>query len=754
MRAWFLGLVVGLPALPALWAQNNPRLGYVFPAGGRQGTTLDVTVGGQFLTGVTNAYVSGRSVQATVIAYDRPLTPREVNDLREKLKELQEKRAAAFPNAARRFQPPESPPPTNTLPRGPWTVAERQLLAEIQSKLANFRKRQTNPALAETATLRLTIAPDAEPGPRELRLGTAAGLSNPRVFWVGQLPEFSPAASERETADVTRAVTLPAVLNGQLMPGRVDRFRFAARQGQRLVFMVSARDLIPYLADAVPGWFQATLTLRDAQGRELAYNDDYRFQPDPVLSYEVPADGDYVLEIRDALARGREDFIYRLAAGELPFLTGLFPLGGPAGDQTTVELTGWNLPVTSLTLDERNRSPGLEPVSLRNRDYVSNVLPFAVAAQPEGREQEPNDQPAQAQAVTLPLVINGRIDTPADRDVFRFQGRAGAEFVAEVQARRLGSPLDAVLRLTDAAGRQLAFNDDAEDKGAALTTHQADSYLHTTLPADGTYYVHLHDVQRRGGREYAYRLRLSPPQPDFELRLVPSSLNVRPGSSAPFTVHVLRRDGFTNAVTLALRGAPAGFTLAGASVPPGQTQVRLTLNAPPMSLAGPVSLSLEGRATIQGRLVVHTAVPADDLMQAFAYHHLVPAQEWKVAVAGRAPPRAALRLASQPPVRIPAGSTVRLRIAAPPRVLETRVHLELSEPPEGITLKEVLPDLAGAELVLGADAAKASPGLQGNLIVQAFAEGSGLPRAGRPRTNQRRLVLGYLPAIPFEVVGP
>ena len=43
----------------------------------------------------------------------------------------------------------------------------------------------------------------------------------------------------------------------------------------------AARELVPYLADAVPGWFQATLVLYDKKGKEVAYADDYRFNPDP-----------------------------------------------------------------------------------------------------------------------------------------------------------------------------------------------------------------------------------------------------------------------------------------------------------------------------------------------------------------------------------------------------------------------------------------------------------------------------------------
>ncbi len=180
----------------------------------------------------------------------------------------------------------------------------------------------------------------------------------------------------------------------------------------------------------------------------------------------------------------------------------------------------------------RGKGTGVYPISVRKGEWISNRVPFAVDTLPECLEQEPNNQPESAQPVTLPVIVNGRIDQPGDWDVFRFEGRAGEEIVAEVYARRLDSPLDSVLKLTDATGRQLAFNDDHEDKGAGLNTHHADSWLRATLPANGTYYLHLGDTQHKGGAEYAYRLRISPPRPDFELRVVPSSINVRPGGTA------------------------------------------------------------------------------------------------------------------------------------------------------------------------------------------------------------------------------
>ena len=749
-----LGLAVCLVVLLGACAQNNPRLGYVFPAGGQQGATFQATIGGQFLNGVTNAYLSGPGLRATVVEHARPLTPKEANDLREKLKELQEKRQAAFPNAPRRGGPAAVPNSTNALARAVWTPKDQQMIAEIREKLANFRKRQTNPTLAETVTLEVTIAGDAEPGQRELRLETPAGLSNPLVFCVGQLPEFCKQPPKEETANTEMNITLPALLNGQILPGAADRFRFKARQGQRLVLAASARDLIPYLPDAVPGWFQATLTLYDSSGHELAYNDDYRFDPDPVLYYEVPADGEYIVEIKDALYRGREDFVYRLAAGELPFVTSIFPLGGPTGAQSTVELRGWNLPAATLTLDEADRPPGIHLLPAGNNYRLFRAVPFALDTLPECREREPNNVPACAQRVIPPLIVNGRIDQPGDRDVFRFEGHAGSQIVAEVYARRLNSPLDSALELTDASGHSLAFNDDSDDKGAGLLTHQADSYLCAKLPANGAYYIHLWDAQHKGGPEYGYRLRVSPPRPDFELRVVPSSLNVRGGASTPFTVYALRKDGFTNEITLALKDPLEGFSLSGGRVPPNQDQVRLTITARPMTSRESFSLALEGRANIAGQSVVRTALPAEDLMQAFAYRHLVPTKELKVFVAERPGPRFPPRILGRTPVSIPAGGTARIQVALPPRASAGQVQLELSEPPDGIVLKEVVPSREGAELVFQADVAKLKPGLEGNLIIMAFAERPGARGTGNRPGNQRRLPLGCLPALPFEIVAP
>ena len=218
-------------------------------------------------------------------------------------------------------------------------------------------------------------------------------------------------------------VSVPCVVNGQVAAGEVNHYRFEAKKGQRLVLRAYARDLIPYIADAVPGWFQAVMTLYDARGREVAYSDVYRFKPDPVIRYEAPEDGEYVVTISDALFRGREDFVYRISIAESPFVTSIFPLGGRVGDSPAVDISGWNLDDAKVLLPPADAGPGIHFVTAATKGRVSNRVPFALDTLPEVFEEEANNDRGRAQQTVLPVIVNGRVDEPGDWDVFQFEGR-------------------------------------------------------------------------------------------------------------------------------------------------------------------------------------------------------------------------------------------------------------------------------------------------------------------------------------------
>ncbi len=752
------------------------HIGYVYPAGGQRGTTVEVFLGGQFLDGASAAHFTAPGITATVIDHFKPLTQAQFARLREELDELLSRRAAAI--KAQRSPTKETKReakgnaadsrksenvPAAAVPA--WTEKDDQRINEIRKQLATFVRRPANPAIAEVVTLKVEIAPDAPVGDGEVRLITSMGMSNPMVFHVGALPEavqaragvqenprFAARLFENRRAEPSKelSVSLPAALNGQIMPGEVDRFRFSAKKGQRLTADAYCRRLIPYLADAVPGWFQATLTLYDAHGKELCYADDYRFSPDPVILYEIPADGEYVLEIKDAIYRGREDFVYRIVIGELPFVTSVFPLGGPAGRPGSVVLDGWNLPRNELALNAE-MAPGVHLITLTDDEHrVSNAVPISIDTLPERLEREPNDDVQKAQPLSLPIIVNGRIQQGSDRDVFSFVGRRGQKIVVDVNARRLGSPLDSIVRLTDAAGNRIASNDDYEDKSIGLLTHHADSYLQVELPADGTYYVWLSDSQTHGSPDHAYRLRISEPRPDFAVRVAPASVSIRAGTSIPVSVYAARRDGYDGEILLRPKDFPPGWSISGARIPPGKDEIRMTLTGPaPEEKRAPVAIAFEAVSRAGDHEIVRPVAPADDMMQAFAYRHLVPCETMLAMVSGTV--RGSIRLDSKNPVRIVPGKETAVRFITGFGGGLPRAEVDLAEGPEGVSLKAVNNTRSGIEVVVAADAEKAKPGTAGNLIFGLTAKGM---LAGNRKANAGSTVVASLPAVPFEIVAP
>ncbi len=734
---------------------RDPHIGYVFPAGGRVGTTVEVTVGGQFLEGASDVRVSGTGVRGSIIKHNRPLTQREVNLLRDKIDKAKEQLEADGKKVDWRRRTGAYAELVALLEKQEVSQEDLDKLDDYYRKRADT-KRQLNPQIEESVIVQLAVAGDASLGKREIRLRTPSGLSNPLWIQVDALRECRETEPDDGKVDKVIGAELPVIVNGQIMPGDVDRFQFTARRGMRLVASASARELIPYLADAVPGWFQATLALYDSSGKEIAFDDDFQFHPDPVLFCRIPKDDTYDLEIRDAIYRGREDFVYRIKLGRLPFITSIFPLGGQKDQPRQIALQGWNLPTDALELDDEVHELGVHHIGLQGRYGASNRVPFAVDTLPESVEAEPNNEPAAAQVLKPPLIVNGRIDEPGDMDIYRFEGRAGGKVILETQARRLNSPVDSQILLTDAAGQQIGFNDDTEDRGDGLTTHHADSRLLVTLPTDGTYFVHVSDTQKQGGPAYAYRLRISARRRDFDLRVVPSTINARPGSRVPLTVYALRKDGFEGDIRVALQDPPEGFVLSDGLIPADKENVELVLMLPQADDGTTVALTLEGQADIKGTRIMRPFVPADDMMQAFIYHHLVPSHDLTVTIS-----KDARRWTigggqgsgtDQTRLRITAGGFVRHQLALPDTPDLEAVRVELKQPPDGITIRRVVNGLGGLVMLLAADKEQVKPGQQGYLQFNVYIEKTVPGHDGMPPTK-RKEPIGKFPPVAYEVVG-
>jgi hypothetical protein len=650
-----------------------PHIGYVYPAGGRPGETVTVTIGGQYIKETDRIVISGRTMESEILEYTYEVDQKKNNNLRN----MKEKIEAAMTNDLDEVTRSQMQYQLDQI-AGEMDMA-MMMRKEMRKNPGEAKKKQFNPQLAEQLTVRLALPADMPPGATELRLIATNGISNPMVFCIGDaLPEVVETDPGTTPDKAERLPELPLVLNGQIMPGDVDWFRFHAEEGQTLVFRVLARALIPYLADAVPGWFQAVLTLYDADGTELACCDDWYFDPDPVLIFKIPADGDYLLKIHDSIYRGRRDFVYRIEMGELPFIQSIFPLGGPEHAETTVQLNGVNLPRTRMT------GGYTESLQVESGGIRSNSRRFQVDELPEQTEAS-GEQP---QPVSMPVIINGRIEQPGDSDIFSFEGRRGEQVELSVSARKLGSPLDARLILCDPDGNILSIGDDRPDRAEGLVTHHADACIITNLPSAGTYTVRLGDLQGKGGEAYAYRLQISRSEPDFCLRVTPSGLRLPRDGSAVATVHVIRQNGFNGPVSIHLADAPGGISMENAVIPEGRESVKITLSAAGNIDDDLASLQIEGEAEIGVRSVTRRAVAAEDQMQAFLWRQLVPVEQLLVQITEPDPVTVTLSLPRDGVVEVRPGETFSL-----PATLSYHgdnrgsVRLELSEPPEWLSLQ-------------------------------------------------------------------
>ncbi len=694
-----------------------PHVGFVYPAGAMPGTKLTVVIGGQYLRDFAGINLSGIPVEFQQTDYLRIYDRQEANGLRRR-KEVLEAKVAEETNELLKKQMLRQ---IELLE--PEIAMTREVIMEDKMNPAMAAKKQFNPQIAERVTLEITLPENISFGDYELRVITTNGLSNPLMFQIGQLPEVSEKEPNNVVTAPEKLPAIPVLVNGQILPGDVDYFRFRANKGQSLVFQVAARSLVPYLADAVPGWFQAVLTLYDAKGREVAYNDDYLSNPDPVLIYNVPDDGDYTLSIRDSIFRGREDFVYRIAMGELPFIERIFPLSGAENSEVEVNLYGVNLPDKKLKLKTVGNSPDLQPIRIEKNGIISNSRMFSVSPLSNRLEKEPNNVVSQAFAVTNDTVFNGTIGKPDDQDWFCFKGLKGDEKTIKVSARRLGSPLDSRLTLLDAEQKVLVVNDDTEDKSDGLNTHHADSRIDYTLPGSGTYFVRLDDAQGKGGDEYAYSLMIGEEYPDVQLRVVPASVRVAREGTAIVTVHVIRYGGFTGKVELSVVDAPLGISLQRAVIPEGANSAQVIIAASQRASDQLLSLEIEGTAYCGARTVSRRAVPAEDMMQAFLYRHLVVAQKLLVQIAEPNPVNVTLKLPAGGVIRARPGSeiTVSAVITSKGTTGQSGVKLTLSEPPEWLTLgTESIGQKGGSEVILKVSP-NAEPGDKATVILNGTA---------------------------------
>ncbi|HEX3727031.1 MAG TPA: PPC domain-containing protein [Pirellulales bacterium] len=435
---------------------------------------------------------------------------------------------------------------------------------------------------SEKGKLSFAVAADAAPGVAWLRLYDADGASAARPFIIGTLAEIV----EREpnnTPDNSQSLAGSAlVVNGCLQTaGDVDVFGVTLQKGQTLVADLDAHETLGSPVDAV-------LQILAPSGKTvLAYNHDNRGL-DPRIVFVAPSDGQYLVRVFGFPATpnstiefaGGSQYAYRLTLTTAGFVDYPWPLAATAGQESRLELFGWNLPETLKSITVQPHGEAAEIFD----QHLANMARVAVEPHPTLTEVEPNDT-AKPQPIELPTTVTGRLEGPQDVDAFAFAGHKGQLLVFQVESRALGYPLDAVLEVIDSAGKSVAKVDDIGN--------ERDPKLIFSPPDEGTYRLTVCDLNRQGSSRHVYRLRAAQVTRDFGVSTDAQAYVLTLGKPLEITLTITRENGFDEAIAFTVAGlgtmmscAPVQSTPQGDAAKP----VKLILNATDGTFSGPIQI--------------------------------------------------------------------------------------------------------------------------------------------------------------------
>lgn len=504
---------------------------------------------------------------------------------------------------------------------------------------------------------RVSIAADVPLGMHEVCVVGRFGVSNPRIFCVGELNEVVEQEPNNDV-DQAQKVPLNVVVNGVINPNvDVDYFAFDGKKGQRVVVACHAFSIDSRLDPQVQ--------IFTSEGRQLAINRRYRDR-EAVADAALPSDGVYYVRVVEFTHQsGGPEHWYRLSISTLPWIDAIYPPVVERGKPAQVTLYGRNLPGgqadnipgwSGPTLERITVTitPPSDPEALHRLDYVgtllaaetvldgftyllktpqghSNPVLLGITDLPVIAEQEgANESPDKAQEIPVPCELVGRMDRPGDRDWFAFSAKQGEVFWLEGYAERIGSPMDLFLEIyrLDPKTNQPQLLQEADDLQENLhvfryLTRSNDTRLRFVVPQDGKYLLHVRsrEADLFGGPRHIYRVSLRREQPDFRLFALQADdslqnltniggLTLQRGSARGLLVLCERRHGFAGEVNVVAENLPTGVRCSPQVIGPNQRFTYLVLEAAGDAPIAEAVIRIRGTANIGGQTVSREARPA------------------------------------------------------------------------------------------------------------------------------------------------
>lgn len=432
--------------------------------------------------------------------------------------------------------------------------------------------KKITPVNANQFKATLEIAESCRLGIHAVRVRTASGISNLRTFTVGALPMV---AEKEPNSQFTapQPIPLESTVSGVVQNEDVDYFVVEAKKGERITAELEGIRL-GYT------FFDPYIAILDEKRFELARSDDFPLlRQDSLCTIVAPADGKYIIEVRESAFGGNGNCHYRLHVGRFPRPIAVFPAGGRPGETLELECldaTGrtWKQSVTLPTDDGSGEFPFFAQDAHGIAPSPNHLRLIDI---PSTQEVEPNDAYNKPNTIEVPGAVNGRIGTPGDNDYFKFSAKKGQRFDIRVYARKvLRSPLDSVLVIRRAKnGSGVGSNDDSGGP---------DSYVRFTAPEDGNFVIQIYDHLRAGGPDYVYRIEVVPVAPRLTMsvperfRYVSTVVSVPKGNRMAILVNAARAD-FGGELSVDFPALPKGLQVEAEKMAANRSQIPVLFTA-------------------------------------------------------------------------------------------------------------------------------------------------------------------------------
>ncbi len=587
-RLFFLALLAHAITVPASAQQAPaPRLSLIFPAGGKAGDSFDVTATGSDLGAVETLYFSFPGVKV------------EIDE-----------------SGAKKLDPKKAPATKGMAAPG----------AQLAQKF------------------KITLPPGAPLGVHDVRIVSKTGLSNPRAFVVGDLPEILEKEPNDDILPKAQKIDMNVTVNGVIAAGTdVDYFTFPVKKGERVI----ASCWTSTIDSRLPVY----LELYGPKSKYLGSSKNFS-GIDGLVDYTFAEDGEAYLRVASfSYTQGGPDNYYRLTVSTSPWIDGVFPASIEPGKEAKVTVYGRNLPGGKLdptalaegrTLEKMTlavKAPGgpnaeqtldfpgyLAPVSgtldgfglfLKNKVGSSNPFFIALAQTPVNVDAGNNNDLAKAQKIIAPCEVSGSIGQRNESDFYKFDAKKGDVWSIDLFGDRLGNPLDLRYQILNEKGDSITEQDEVNETPANYFYNRSDDpgTYKFKAPADGEFVLRISskDSSVNFGPRCGYLLRIQKSPADFRLIAMPSNLQSTDSPSTgvdttyAFNVLVFRTADFNRDVTITGDKLPPGVTVPPQVIPAGLklSAIGVTVAADAPAFVGPLHL-IGAATTLDGKKLVRT----------------------------------------------------------------------------------------------------------------------------------------------------